>query len=73
MLAAKPAISSVISPLSQAKVNGPTPPVTVKSIEPFEAPQVASTCVADKVAVAALVMVADALAIQPLKSVKITL
>ena len=63
----------MISPLSQAKVNGPTPPVTVKSIEPLEAPQVGSICVKVKVAVGASVMVTAVFAIQPLSSVTVTL
>ena len=66
-------MSSVISPLSQAKVNGAVPPITVKSIEPFEAEQVSSTCVVDKAGPPTLFKVAAVLAIQPLLSVTITL
>ena len=50
MFADNPLMSSVIAPLSHAKANGPVPPVTVKSMEPFAAVQVSSTCVVDKVA-----------------------
>jgi hypothetical protein len=69
----KAVMSSVVAPLLQLYVNGPVPPVTVKSMLPLLLPHVASTWVVLTFGPPMLLMVALVLALQPLLSVTDTL
>ena len=59
-------MSSVLEPLLQLYVYGAVPPVTVKSIEPVEAPlHTGLTCVVDTDTAVGCVIVTEVEAVQP--------
>ena len=70
--AARPLISWVVALFDQLYVYGETPPLTVKSMEPFGLPQVEFTVVVLNTTADGCVMVADVVFVQAFASVTVT-
>src|SRR5436853_129707 len=73
--AASEVISCVVAPLLHKYVYGDVPPLTVKLIEPVDAPlQSTLTCVwLNEIAVGSVIVMLLSVAVQPLASVTVTL